>query len=118
MAWKLSFRFLVQGILKGDPVKVDAAIQQLLPPLSVTCATTFALLLLSPLSGRAWMVGLGLAANLGLLGHILLGMRAARVPLRVYCAFAFAPLFIAWKFGVYLKALLPREMQWTRTERS
>ena len=117
MAWKFSFRFLLQGLFSANPVKIDAAIQQLVPPLSVVCTATAGLLVLSLLSGQAWAIGLGLVANLGLLGHILLGMRTARVPLRAYRAFALAPWFMAWKVGVYARALLPREMRWTRTER-
>ena len=118
MAWKYGGRFLLEGILQRDPVKLDAAIEQLIPPLSITLVATFALLILSLFTARVWLIAPALAANAALMGHLLVGLASARVPWRVYPAFAFAPVFVVWKMWVYLEAMVPKQMSWTRTDRA
>ena len=118
MAWRYGIRFLAEGIFTRDLAKVDAAIQQLIPPLSFTFVAATVLLAVSLLVGRGWLVGLGLATNLALMGHVVLGLRSVKAPWQVYRAFVFAPGFVLWKTWVYVQALVPREMGWTRTDRS
>ena len=90
---------------------------KLIPPLSVPCLAAGLLLVVSLISGKPALIGLGLAVNVSLAGHVLLGMRSARVPMRVYLAFGFAPWLLVWKTLIYLQSLLPGEIRWTRTER-
>lgn len=118
MAWKYGGRFLLEAILQRNPVKLDAAIEQLIPPLSITFVVTFALLILSLFTARVWVIAPALAANAALMGHLLVGLTSARVPWRVYRAFSFAPVFVVWKMWVYLQAMVPKQMRWTRTDRT
>lgn len=118
MMWRYGFRLLLEGLLKRKLVKVDAVIEQLIPPLSITCVIALALLFLSFPTGRLSLVALGAAANLALFGHVFLGLFSARTPFQVYRSLAYAPWFILWKLLVYLQALIPGRMQWIRTERS
>ena len=117
MAWRYGLRFFVTGILERSPSKLSAGMDQLIPPLSVPCLAAGLLLVVSLISGKPALIGLGLAVNVSLAGHVLLGMRSARVPMRVYLAFGFAPWLLVWKTLIYLQSLLPGEIRWTRTER-
>ncbi|MEE9231525.1 MAG: glycosyltransferase family 2 protein, partial [Acidobacteriota bacterium] len=117
MAWRYGLRFLLTGILERNPSKLAAGMDQLVPPLSVPCLAAGLLLVVSFISGKPWLIGLGLAVNVSLLGHVLLGMRSAKVPMRLYLAFGFAPWLLMWKSLIYLQSLMPGEIHWTRTER-
>lgn len=117
MAWRFGFRFLVRGVYQRNPMLLAAGMDQLIPPLSITFAATLLLLLLSLATFDATLIGLAAAANIALFGHILIGMISSKVPLRTYKALAFAPWFIVWKMLIYLQALKPGEVRWTRTQR-
>ena len=117
MARRFSLPFLVQGLLKGDMRKVDAAIEQLIPPMSITYAAGALLLLLTLPTLQPWLIGLGVAVNAALLTHLVLGLITAGAPAAVYKAFAFAPVFIAWKLVIYVQAMAVKELPWVRTQR-
>lgn len=118
MVWRYGFRFFLEGLLKRNLAKLDAAIEMLIPPLSITFAIALAFLLLSIPTGRLPLIALGAAANLALFGHVILGLFSAHTPFQVYRSLAFAPWFILWKLLVYAQAMMPGRMQWIRTERS
>ena len=118
MALKYGPKFFLQGIFGGKLLKLDAALQQSTPPLSITVSLSALLFIAALFTGNSILVGIGLATNLFLLGHVLIGLLSARVPARVYLAFAFMPWFIAWKLFVYGIAMLPKNQQWVRTERT
>ncbi len=117
MARRFSLPFLVQGLLKGNMRKIDAAIEQLIPPMSITYAAGAVLLLLTLPTLQPWLIGLGIAVNAALLAHLVLGLITARAPVAVYRAFAFAPVFIAWKLLIYVQAMALKELPWVRTQR-
>jgi cellulose synthase/poly-beta-1,6-N-acetylglucosamine synthase-like glycosyltransferase len=118
MALRYGPRFLFEGLLSRDPRKVDAALEQFLPPLSFV-AVTGILLLLSALlldgPGLFWTV---LFANITMTSSIILGLISAKVPLQTYPALLYAPFFIVWKVWVYAFALASRDLEWIRTKRS
>ncbi len=111
-------RLLWQALRTRNGSLLDATLEILTPPLSALAGLTLlcvigALLLASPL-------GLGLAAFLlvSMGAHVLVGLRLARLSPAAYRSLLFAPLFILWKFWVYLVALLPSgERRWVRTSR-
>ena len=117
MAWRYGLRFVLTGILEQNPSKLSAGMDQLIPPLSVPCLAAGLLLVVSFISGKPGLIGLGLAVNVCLAGHVLLGMRSARVPMRLYLVFIFAPWLLVWKTLIYLQSLVPGEIHWIRTER-
>ncbi len=118
MAWRYGLPFLAQGLLRRDWARLDAGLEQIIPPLSVTFVVALLLLVVSLLVGNTWAVGLAVALNLSLAGHLLLGLLSARVSGGLYRALLYAPWFIMWKLWVYFQALLPGERSWTRTQRS
>jgi cellulose synthase/poly-beta-1,6-N-acetylglucosamine synthase-like glycosyltransferase len=112
-------RLLVQGVRLRSAVRLDAAVEQLIPPLSV------------PLCGALVAAGGGVAldmpivtaiglASVGAYGvHVLIAMVLTRAPARAYAAFALAPPYVLWKLVVYLRAMTrARLTDWVRTSRS
>jgi cellulose synthase/poly-beta-1,6-N-acetylglucosamine synthase-like glycosyltransferase len=106
------------GLRERDLTRLDAIAEVCLPPLSVL-AGALALVVALALALR-WAPGLIIAAGLaGLLAlHGLTGMALARLTPRAYLSLAYAPVYILWKIGVYLRAAIQRGAAgWVRTPR-
>jgi cellulose synthase/poly-beta-1,6-N-acetylglucosamine synthase-like glycosyltransferase len=105
---------------------VDAALDQLVPPLSVlfaaTTATAGAAVALRGRGGS--LVGrLGAALSVASLAafaiHVVGGLRVARVPGSVYAALLHAPRVVVWKVVLWLRVLVrPDRVTWARTRRN
>lgn len=117
MARRYSARFLFEGIKNRNPIKIDAAIQEALPPLSITLPAAVLLLAIAFVTGNGWAIGMAAAVNGAFAGHVVIGLLSARVPARAYRALGYAPFFVAWKLFVYVLALRPGRSQWVRTAR-
>jgi hypothetical protein len=64
----------------------------------------------------AWLAIAGLVGQ-GV--YLLAGLLLVGAPWRTYVALAYAPLYIAWKVGLYARALISgRGRTWVRTARS
>jgi cellulose synthase/poly-beta-1,6-N-acetylglucosamine synthase-like glycosyltransferase len=109
---------LAEGIHRRSALRIDAAVEQIIPPLSVPFA----------LGGLCLVVGLGLGSNVpavlaalslgGQVLYLLAGLVLVRAPLRAYLALGYAPVYIAWKLALYGQALTStRGMRWIRTAR-
>ncbi len=110
---------LRDGLTERDPVKFDAALEQLIPPLSVALCAAMGSAVAGALAGSLPVATIGLAAGGGLVFHVLAGLVAVRAPGRVYRALAGAPWYIVWKLGLYARAsVAPKGQAWIRTERS
>jgi cellulose synthase/poly-beta-1,6-N-acetylglucosamine synthase-like glycosyltransferase len=109
---------LLDGLSLRDPVRVDAVVEQLIPPISVPVVLAGAALgasLLFRARLAAVLAGFSLG---GQLGYILAGLALARAPWRVYRALAYAPGYIGWKVWLYGRSLGARGVTpWVRTER-
>lgn len=109
---------LWETLRTGNLALFDAAMEILVPPLSVVaglvlCCCAGSFLLASSLGST-----LGLALLFALLLYVLSGLRLARLPLAAYGSLLFAPAYIAWKFWVYVTALIPLgDRRWVRTSR-
>ena len=109
---------LLDGLRTLNRVKLDAAIEQLLPPLSVPvvlgCACAVAGLALGE-------PALAVAAALSVLAQVVYlaaGLLLVKAPMTAYVALTSAPVYIAWKFGLYAQALVTsRAEAWIRTSR-
>ena len=118
-ARRIAIPLLVDGVRRRDPIRIDAAIEQLIPPLSVGLGAAVGLTVLGAAAGNAPLATTSLLAAVGLLGHVVLGLRAVGAPLRIYGALLFAPPYIAWKIAIYLRAIvLPADHPWIRTSRA
>lgn len=111
-------RLLWSTIRTGNTALFDAAMEILVPPLSVLaglviCCCVGAFLLPSYLGIR-----LGVALVVGLMLYVLVGLRLARLPLAAYRSLLFAPAYIVWKLWVYAVALVSSgNRRWVRTSR-
>jgi cellulose synthase/poly-beta-1,6-N-acetylglucosamine synthase-like glycosyltransferase len=109
---------LLDGLKQRDPVRVDAVVEQLIPPLSVPvllAGATLAggLLTRSRLATVLAAFGLG-----GQIAYVLAALALVRAPGRVYLALAYAPTYVAWKFWVYARSFVARgDGPWVRTTR-
>jgi 1,2-diacylglycerol 3-beta-glucosyltransferase len=101
---------------------VDAALDQLVPPLSVLAVGTSAVAAgAAVLRGRRRSL-LTVLAPIGLvcfLVHVAGGLRLARVPRETYRALLHAPRLVVWKVVLWTRVLLrPEKVRWTRTARN
>jgi len=116
-------RAQVPGLLgaalkKRNILALDAAVEQLLPPLSLPIAVgglcgALGVILNVPLA--ALLGGVSVA---GMITYLLAGALLAGAPAGVYRSLAYAPIYVGWKVGLYAMTLLgPRTQAWVRTTR-
>jgi cellulose synthase/poly-beta-1,6-N-acetylglucosamine synthase-like glycosyltransferase len=109
---------LLRGLRERRIAAVDAAIEQLVPPLSVPFAVATLCLVAGLLTHLplVWVAASALLASLVL--YVVAGLLLANVPFRVYLALFQAPVYIAWKASLYMRAVANRgDRRWVRTER-
>jgi cellulose synthase/poly-beta-1,6-N-acetylglucosamine synthase-like glycosyltransferase len=110
---------LVEGVRRRSLLRLDAAAEQCVPPLSVPFA----------LGGMCFILGLALQAPsvatlaaLSLGGqffYLLAALALVGAPPRVYLALVHAPRYVAWKVALYGRALLSTQSaRWIRTARA
>jgi cellulose synthase/poly-beta-1,6-N-acetylglucosamine synthase-like glycosyltransferase len=111
-------RLLATGVMERSPLRLDAAVEQLIPPVSVPfalsgiCLAGAVLLRLAPAAVLA-AVGAG-----GFVLHLFSGLALVRAPLSAYAALGYAPVYIVWKAGVYARAAVGGgHRPWVRTAR-
>ena len=113
---------LREGVRRRDPLRIDAAVEQLIPPLSVSFALAWLCL------GASWMLGVPVAGWLaaaslaGHMVHLCAALLLVRAPLSAYRALAYTPLYVGWKLYVYGRAMAgavgARNAAWIRTART
>ncbi|HZQ37623.1 MAG TPA: glycosyltransferase family 2 protein [Dehalococcoidia bacterium] len=109
---------LAFGVRHANLAAVDAAIEQLVPPISVPALLAVIALPPGLLLGvpAVWLPAAGFLAVL--IGYLLAGLLLARVGLRSWLALGYLPAYAAWKCLIYLRALAGRgERSWVRTAR-
>jgi 1,2-diacylglycerol 3-beta-glucosyltransferase len=110
---------LKSGIALRNAMVIDAAVEQLIPPLSVAFLCGAASTLVSAASGgSALVLGLSLFGTAAIGAHVVTGLIAVRAPARTFLALISAPPYIAWKTVLYARALVaPAGLAWVRTRR-
>jgi hypothetical protein len=110
---------VLDGFILRDPVRVDAVLEQVIPPLSVPVVLAGAVLGASLLC-RARLAGLLAGFSLGgQLAYVLAGLMLAGAPGRVYRALAYAPAYVGWKVWLYGRSVIARgAAPWIRTART
>jgi cellulose synthase/poly-beta-1,6-N-acetylglucosamine synthase-like glycosyltransferase len=111
-------RILRQGIQQRSALRLDAAVEQLIPPLSVPFALAWACLLVG-LIARARSAVMLAGISIGAFStHLVAGLVLVRAPLGAYRALSYAPVYVAWKLALYTRALASRNASaWVRTAR-
>jgi cellulose synthase/poly-beta-1,6-N-acetylglucosamine synthase-like glycosyltransferase len=111
-------RILLAGLRQRDPVRVDAVMEQVIPPLSVPVVLAGATLVGSLLLRAHTATLLSILSLGGQLGYILAGLALVGAPWRVYRALAYAPAYIGWKAWLYGRSVGARGTSpWVRTAR-
>jgi cellulose synthase/poly-beta-1,6-N-acetylglucosamine synthase-like glycosyltransferase len=115
---RLALPLLGRGLRAGNAVQIDAALEQLVPPISLPGALAL-LCLGAGLAVGAPIVWLPSAVLLLVLAlHFLSGLVLARVPAQTYGALLHLAPYIVWKTLLYGRALVRRgDRAWVRTER-
>jgi hypothetical protein len=99
-------------------MSLDAAIDQLIPPLSVPFALGGACLVLSVLAGAWLAAALAAASVIGQAVYLLAALGLVGASRREYLSLALAPFYIAWKVSLYARAAFgSRSTRWVRTAR-
>ena len=115
----LALPLLRRGALRREPVALDAAIEQLIPPLSVALGASLLAGILGAVGGSVLVVALAVFGGTGIIVHVFAGLIAVRAPRHLYRALLGAPPYMVWKVGLYGRAaMLPRLQGWIRTERA
>ncbi|HET8911906.1 MAG TPA: glycosyltransferase family 2 protein, partial [Ktedonobacteraceae bacterium] len=108
------------GLKARDFVRLEAAMEVLVPPLSFLVVACSLLLVASFVLWSALNLWISLVLIVGLLAYIGSAFYLLRPPLAVYRAILYAPGFVVWKLWVYL--VLRRNPRytgaWVRTERT
>ncbi len=108
---------ILDGIRRLNPLRLDAAIEQLIPPLSVPFAGAALCLGLSVALGAYLAAALAAFALAAQIVYLLAGLRLVHAPLHAYLALSTAPSYMAWKLLLYAQALVARQTRWVRTAR-
>jgi cellulose synthase/poly-beta-1,6-N-acetylglucosamine synthase-like glycosyltransferase len=114
-------RLLAQALKKRDPVRLDLALDLMVPPLSVLAATVAAgcgaslaasLVVKRPLwGGMPWLL-----SAIFLVLYVLRGVQLSGVGLRGLATLAWAPVYMAWKVTL-LRSSSESSSDWVRTAR-
>ena len=113
-----AFPLLIDGVRRRDLVRIDAAVEQLIPPLSIALALAMATAALGVGLRILPVVLLAAGGAAAIVVHVISGLIAVRAPARTYLALVSAPSYIVWKLLLYLRAVAtPAEAPWVRTRR-
>ena len=121
--WKVARRsslsLLWRGLRRRSLVMVDAAVEPLIPPLSVIAALSVVAGLSGFFVGSTALLVAGGGSLAGLGAHVVVGLLLARAPLTVWRSLLVAPLYLIWKVALYVQALLGvGGGKWVRTPRA
>jgi 1,2-diacylglycerol 3-beta-glucosyltransferase len=112
-------RLLWDGLRHRSWLQIDAAAEQLIPPLSVPFAIGASTSGVGLLLGSVALAAIAAACLVGYVVYLVAALALVRAPLRVYLTLGVAPVYIAWKVGVYARSLLgERSTAWVRTART
>lgn len=115
-------RLLLEGLLRRDAMRIDLAMDLLVPPLSALALTA----LLGALTSLVWYLVYGgpaivaapwILACISLAIYVARGLALSGVGLRGSLALLWAPVYILWKIGLRLRPSLPGGKAWIRTAR-
>jgi cellulose synthase/poly-beta-1,6-N-acetylglucosamine synthase-like glycosyltransferase len=112
-------RLVWDGLRRRSWLQVDAAVEQLIPPLSVPVALAGLAIPVALLLGAGWLaVAAALCLSVYVL-HLVAALVLVRAPAGIYLALGMAPMYIVWKLGLYARALVgDRNTSWVRTART
>jgi hypothetical protein len=112
-------RLLWRGLAQRSALLLDAAAEQLIPPLSVPFAVGAVAVPAAWLLESPGLTGVAVACLLGYAIYLVAALALVGAPLRIYVTLGAAPVYIAWKVGLYARAMIgSRGDAWVRTMRT
>lgn len=113
-------RLVFDGLRMRSATRLDAAAEQLIPPLSLVLAATGFAAIAGILTGRPDVAWIGIAGATLLVAHLIAGMVMTGASGRMYAALAVAPLYVVWKLALYGRVLATQggRRKWIRTDRA
>jgi 1,2-diacylglycerol 3-beta-glucosyltransferase len=109
---------LREGLRQRSWLRVDAAIEQLIPPLSVPFALGALCLVLGFALSLPLPTAFAALSLAGQVGYLLTGLALVKAPAKAYLALSYAPIYVTWKVALYARAFLGmRNLRWIRTAR-
>jgi cellulose synthase/poly-beta-1,6-N-acetylglucosamine synthase-like glycosyltransferase len=112
-------RLLWHGLRRRSWLQLDAAGEQLIPPLSVPFALAAVAIPVAMLVGSPELAVIATGCLGGYVLYLLVALALVQAPLRVYLTLGAAPVYIAWKVGLYGRSLVSaRSTVWVRTART
>lgn len=112
-------RLLWRGLKNRSWLQIDAAAEQLIPPLSLPFAAGVVAIPLALLVGSNGLALVAVACLVGYVLYLLLALALVRAPIRVYFMLCLAPVYIAWKVGLYARSVFSiHRTAWIRTARA
>lgn len=107
------------ALRRGCRRRLDAAIEQCIPPLSIPLALSGACLIAAFAAGQPLATALAAFSLAGLMAYLWASLILTRAPRHVYRALIFAPLYVGWKLWLFARALVgPGSTEWVRTDRA
>lgn len=124
--WKGVLNALREKQFRRAYLLFDAIMEHLIPPFSIFVASSvflFLLALLLPTGNitplKSANIGLGIGIILAQIIYTFTSLILVKAPGKIYKALFYAPIFVLWKIGVYLKVFSKEEQQeWVRTARN
>ncbi len=117
-AWRQAPTLLADGIRQPSLVKLDTAVELLVPPISVLACGLLAFLAGGVALGSPALTLCAGAGTGALTLYLGAGIASARPrPVDFVRAVAAAPLYVIWKTALYARALLARPAAWEPTRR-
>lgn len=109
---------LAAAVRRRSLIMLDAAIEQLVPPLSILAAGSALALAAAALSGSWLLVVAALAVAAALTLYVGRGLLLLPDRRRSLLLLAYAPVYVAWKLGLLAQMLAAKTSDgWTRTSR-
>jgi hypothetical protein len=111
-------RLIASGVLKRDPVRMHAGLENLVPPQSLIAAGSAGSAVAGLLLGSRRLLSLSLATLFAQIVFVLAGLRAVQAPAQAYRALLLSPALIVRKLALYAQLLRGRgPTAWVMTER-
>jgi len=113
-----STKLLSQAVLTRDISLACTLIELLLPPLSLLVVLELVITALAFQLGQGMQFAIAGLCLAGLLTYIAGGVKFAGLKPRSYLGLAYAPVYILWKAGLYVREFVRRtDSRWVRTAR-
>jgi cellulose synthase/poly-beta-1,6-N-acetylglucosamine synthase-like glycosyltransferase len=111
-------RLVWRGLRQRSVLQLDAAIEQLIPPLSVPFGFGIVSVPAALLLDSAGLAVLAASCLIGYAVYVIAALALVRAPWSIYITLSIAPMYIVWKIGLYGRSLLgARASAWVRTAR-